>query len=81
MMTKDPPRWRTVVRIWPSGSVEIVDHERDDAAGIAALVAAAPDLLAACEDALLAMDAIDVGTSRTSDMLRAAIAKAKGGAP
>lgn len=45
------------------------------------LIAAAPDLLAACEAALQAMDAIDVGTSWISDALRAAIAKAKGEKP
>lgn len=43
------------------------------------LFVAAPDLLAVCEDALLALDAFDVGTSCTSGTLRAAIAKARGG--
>lgn len=44
----------------------------------AALFAAAPDLLAACEAALASLDTLGEGEYQTAAVLRAAISKARG---
>ena len=59
----------------------------DDVDANAALLEAAPDLLAACEKVLMNLDYLratwgDEGVTRTvADAVRAAVAKAKGGQP
>ena len=67
-------------------AIALGTHRLEEAKANAALIAAAPDLLAACEKALAAFDVpcgrLDIGQSMAQtyalDDLRAAIAKAKG---
>lgn len=59
-----------VAECWPATALR---EDRPRIAADAALIAAAPDLLAACESAL---DAIDGNYAEVGEQLRAAIAKA-----
>ena len=58
---------------------EIIGVERSEAVANAKLIAAAPDLLEACEQALIVLEVH--GIEQSTPYLRDAIAKAKGDAP
>lgn len=72
---------RTEIEAGPDAetiAILTLDHDQVTNAGNARLIAAAPDLLAACERALDEMDGRPRGPGAIHQ-LRAAIAKAKGG--
>lgn len=75
---------KIVADIWPHEDVDrkCVHPLREDAVAVANanLLCAAPDLLDACEEALLIIGQRDDLWPNTQAQLQAAIAKAKGGA-
>lgn len=65
----------------PNPHIAIINSAHPDARGNANLFAAAPDLYAACKEALQYSEDSEGGGYRVlNEMLRAAIAKAEGGA-
>ena len=86
MTEHTPGPWRVNPLVYmrvnaANSNVARISREHGDIEGEAnaRLIAAAPDLLAACEVALDAMLAHDFGTLSLCPQLRAAIAKARGG--